>query len=173
MDIAFEEAEIALNSREVPVGCAFVDSRSNEVISRGHNSPNDSYNPTNHAEIVAVQAYLSTGGDISIFQYCDLYVTVEPCIMCASILSKIKIRKVYFGCSNDKFGGCGSILSLHDNSIYKDAAYHVYPIEKGIQAERATKLLQLFFERGNERAPNPKPRKVKPSSTQKADELNG
>ena len=161
MEVAFEEAEIALKAREVPVGCAFVDIRSNSIIARGHNNPNESFNPTNHAEVVAIQSYLQSGGDVSVFQRCDLYVTVEPCIMCASILSNVKIHKVIYGCSNDKFGGCGTILSLHDNSIYKDNEYHTYPIEKGIQAERAMKLLQLFFEIGNERAPFPKPRKVK------------
>ena len=66
-----------------------------------------------HAEIVAISQLLSeNGNDYSVFQNSTLYVTIEPCIMCASAISQIGIKKAVFGASNDRFGGCGSVLSL-------------------------------------------------------------
>lgn len=67
---------------------------------------------TRHAEFVAIASILQSH-PISIFHQTDLYVTVEPCIMCASALRQYGIRTVYYGCSNDRFGGTGSVLSIH------------------------------------------------------------
>ena len=70
---------------------------------------------------------------------CTLYVTVEPCIMCAYALNIVGIKHVIFGCENDKFGGNGSILSLH--RFNRDGGTHKYSIEKGIMKEQAIKML--------------------------------
>lgn len=67
---------------------------------------------TRHAEFLAIEEILKKNPP-SIFSETDLYVTVEPCIMCASALRQLKIRKVYFGCSNDRFGGTGGVFSIH------------------------------------------------------------
>ena len=67
---------------------------------------------TRHAEFLAINSILSKHPP-SIFSETDLYVTVEPCIMCASALRQFQIRAVYFGCSNDRFGGTGGVLSIH------------------------------------------------------------
>jgi tRNA-specific adenosine deaminase 2 len=84
---------------------------------------------------------------------CRLYVTCEPCIMCAAALSQVGIGKVYFGCRNDKFGGCGSILSLHED---KPPNHKGYPIVAGILEAEAVQLLRSFYERENMHAPDDK-----------------
>ncbi|KAI7903107.1 cytidine deaminase-like protein [Cokeromyces recurvatus] len=104
-------AQEAYDNLEVPVGCVFV-LDNEKVIARGRNRPNESLNATRHAEIEAIDLILKEN-DKSIFEKIDLYVTVEPCIMCASALRQIGIRHVYFGCGNEKFGGNGSVFNIH------------------------------------------------------------
>lgn len=110
MRAAFDMAEQALASNEVPVGCVFV--RKGEIIARGMNDTNRSLNGTRHAELIAINSILGEHQS-SVLHDTDLYVTVEPCIMCASALRQYRIRAVYFGCSNDRFGGTGGVLSVH------------------------------------------------------------
>ncbi|KAG0169303.1 tRNA(adenine34) deaminase [Apophysomyces sp. BC1021] len=107
---ALEVAQEAYDNLEVPVGCVFV--HDHKVIARGRNRPNETCNATRHAEIEAIDEILKHH-DRSIFHDTDLYVTVEPCVMCASALRQIGIRQVYFGCGNDKFGGNGSVFDIH------------------------------------------------------------
>jgi tRNA-specific adenosine deaminase 2 len=71
---------------------------------------------TRHAEFLAIAEALQSYPK-SVFAQVDLYVTVEPCVMCASLLRQYNIRQVYFGCANDRFGGNGSVLSLHSESV--------------------------------------------------------
>lgn len=99
------------------------------------------------------------------------YVTIEPCIMCASALSQLGIRKVYFGAFNEKFGGCGSILSIHSDTylyfflvgycirhFYRKygTKQQPYEIESGIMKQEAVSLLQQFYNRGNINIPEEK-----------------
>jgi len=93
-----------------------------------------------------------------IFSKCDLYVTCEPCIMCAAALAKVGIRRVIYGCNNERFGGCGSILNIHQQE--KDKGY---PVVSGILKEDAIRLLRSFYDRENCYAPNDK-RKQKPTN---------
>ncbi|KAG0588702.1 hypothetical protein KC19_2G262900 [Ceratodon purpureus] len=121
MKLAFAEAKGALARLEVPVGCVIV--KDGEVIGRGSNRTNETRNATRHAEMEAIdmvlclwqQSLTAHSDNVSTegFQQCDLYVTCEPCIMCASALSLLGFRKVYYGCGNDRFGGCGSVLDIH------------------------------------------------------------
>lgn len=117
----------ALEKGEIPVGCVIVENQHDNfaVIAAGSNQTNESRNGTRHAEIVAVESLFAA--DVAAQRYnldkrkgllsnCDLYVTCEPCIMCAAALSKLGIRKVYFGCHNERFGGNGSILSVHTDA---------------------------------------------------------
>lgn len=90
--------------------------------------------------------------DMSDFKRCKLYVTCEPCIMCAAVLAQVGIGKVIFGCRNDKFGGCGSILDLHKET--GDRKLHPYPIASGIMEEEAVALLRSFYDRENFHAPD-------------------
>ncbi len=89
----------------------------------------------------------------------ELYVTVEPCVMCAAALRHLNIGKVYFGCCNERFGGCGSVLPVHKNLLPSSVA----PLDIEILDEFRTEcimILRRFYIRENERAPNPK-KKVK------------
>ena len=95
-----------------------------------------------------------------ILRGCELYVTVEPCIMCAAALARIGIKRVYYGCRNDKFGGNGSILSCHSlesMSSDLDTSYHVVP---GVLENEAVELLREFYSRGNPKAPVPHRKKA-------------
>lgn len=150
MGIAVEQAELALSEKEVPVGCVFV--HAGKVLATGSNKTNASLNGTLHAEFVAMAKILSSH-DASIFKETDLYVTVEPCLMCASALRQIGIRKVLFGCHNDRFGGCGGVFSLH-NDVWKtqDAGYEV---RAGILRREAIMLLRRFYLLENGSAPKP------------------
>ncbi|KAJ0681913.1 putative tRNA(adenine(34)) deaminase [Helianthus annuus] len=119
MKLALEQAKIAFDSLEVPVGCVIV--MDGKVISCGRNRTNETRNATRHAEMEAIDVLLDQWKKLKLskaevsemFSKCYLYVTCEPCIMCAGALSFLGIKEVYYGCANDKFGGCGSILSLH------------------------------------------------------------
>ena len=107
MGMALREAEIALDTQEVPVGCVFVHPTEG-VVGRGHNNTVASCNGTRHAELEAIDAMLGDGRSVGQISECSLYVTVEPCIMCASALRQLQVRQVFYGCRNDKFGGCGT-----------------------------------------------------------------
>ncbi|KAK2737121.1 tRNA(adenine34) deaminase [Myotisia sp. PD_48] len=135
MKMALQMAEAALTAGETPVGCVLVNK--DKVIGSGMNDTNKSLNGTRHAEFLAIEEALKSFPR-SIFKETDLYVTVEPCIMCASALRQYNIRSVYFGCSNERFGGTGGILSLHSDPGI-DPPYPVYG--------------------ENENAPNPKNKK--------------
>ena len=89
-----------------------------EIVARSHNLTNETKNATTHCEINCIRhmAQVAKSKNIPLSEIttnCTLYVTVEPCLMCAHALNKIQIKRVVFGCSNDKFGGNGSILSIH------------------------------------------------------------
>ncbi|KAF2206008.1 cytidine deaminase-like protein [Delitschia confertaspora ATCC 74209] len=152
-------AELALQTDETPVGCVFV--KDGEIIGRGMNATNRTLNGTRHAEFIALAEILSKH-PISILQETDLYVTVEPCVMCASALRQYHIRAVYFGCWNDRFGGTGGVLTIHsDPSVDKP-----YPVYGGIFREEAILLLRKFYVQENEKAPEPKQKKTRELKTE-------
>ena len=137
----YDQAEEALEAGEVPVGCVFV--RDGEVIAKARNRTNEFRNvniaftffaestelirhlpdqATRHAELEAIDEILSDSEltpDVSQMNgyplsTTTLYVTVEPCIMCASALRQLGIKEVFYGCANDRFGGCGSVLGVNE-----------------------------------------------------------
>jgi len=164
---ALAMAEFALKNNETPVGCIFV--YNNNIIGRGINATNRTYNGTRHAEFIALDSVLSSTNPVyhpSILKECDLYVTVEPCIMCASLLRQMGIGKVYFGASNEKFGGTGGVLSIHErNGKEKNgegdegSEESDYEVSGGWLREEAIVLLRRFYVQENERAPEPKGKK--------------
>ncbi|RMZ71599.1 hypothetical protein GMOD_00006732 [Pyrenophora seminiperda CCB06] len=156
---AIAMAELALMSDETPVGCVFV--KDGEIIGRGMNETNRTLNGTRHAEFVAIAGILSKH-PISILNQTDLYVTVEPCVMCASMLRQYGIKSVYFGCWNERFGGTGGVLNIHnDPSVDKP-----YPVTGGIFREEAIMLLRKFYVQENEKAPEPKQKKTRELKTE-------
>ncbi len=125
---ALAMAQEALDANEVPVGGVFV--RKGEVIARGRNRTNELLNATRHAELEAIDHILSvmppSATDFAVaphsgpegdnpFKDTTLYVTIEPCIMCGAALRQVGIGRVVFGAGNERFGGNGSVLGLHDD----------------------------------------------------------
>ena len=121
------KAKEALEKGEVPVGCIMV--YRHQVIGTGRNEVNETKNATRHAELVAVdQVKLWCKEQCRCFEdvlgECCLYVTVEPCIMCSAALRYLSIPKVVFGCANERFGGCGSILNIHTDEFSLGTSQH-------------------------------------------------
>merc|ERR1711934_79858 len=118
MERAFELAELTLKAGEVPVGCILVHESEN-VSFTGGNEVSEFKNATRHAELVAFDkaaeySYTKNIPEAEFFKNCTLFVTVEPCIMCANAISQLNLKHVYFGCKNERFGGCDSV----DNTIF-------------------------------------------------------
>ncbi|KAK9544683.1 tRNA(adenine34) deaminase [Aspergillus fumigatus] len=144
--------ERALEHGETPVGCVLV--HHDKIVGAGMNDTNKSMNGTRHAEFIAIEEMLRSHPR-SLLRSTDLYVTVEPCVMCASALRQYRIRAVYFGCANDRFGGTGSILSLHSDFTIDPP----YPVYGGLFRKEAIMLLRRFYIQENEKAPKPRPKK--------------
>lgn len=150
MQEAMVEARNALNHGEVPVGCVIVDNTVNEIVARGFNQTNQTNDATRHCEFIAIKSLTSESVDWS--QH-TLYVTVEPCVMCAAALRIVGLTNVVYGCGNERFGGCSSVLDVH--SIEADLL-PVLKITKGVMKEEAIQILQEFYERGNQKLPEAK-----------------
>lgn len=164
MTRAFVKAREALSVGEVPIGCVFVTSL-NEVIAETRNTVNETKNATRHAEINAVdvvEALAKERGVDSrgIYTTLSCYVNVEPCIMCAAALMKVGVKAIYYGCANDKFGGCGSVGDMSAIMNKLDAEYKAH-VSGGHRAQEAVQLLKEFYNGENPYAPNPKVKGVK------------
>ena len=161
MCAALELAQEAFDAREVPVGCIFV--KNDKKIAIGRNHVNETKNATRHAELVAIDEIIlnaEKGVNVKdIFQDVTLYVTVEPCIMCTAALRNVNIGRVVYGCGNDRFGGCGSVLDVHTS----DLGLPEFECLSGLYADKAVKLLQNFYKGENPNAPATK-RKTKDTS---------
>lgn len=163
-----------LSQGEVPVGCVLV--LKEEVISEGHNEVNATMNATRHAEVVAYDKLLNhcQTNDLNIAEVCQhltVYVTVEPCVMCACALRLAGICQVVYGCNNERFGGCGSVLDVGNKPLYtqsvtaekkmvslstkaiedKDGLVMLPPLvtTSGVLKIEAVKLLQQFYDGSN------------------------
>jgi tRNA(adenine34) deaminase len=137
MQMAFEQAEAAARRGEVPVGAVLV--RDGAVIARGGNRVEELTDPTAHAEMLVIRdAAGRFGGRL---EGCDLYVTLEPCPMCAAALSLAHVRRVYFAAYDPKGGGVE-----HGPRVYDHATCHHRPeVYGGIDEERAAAMLRAFF----------------------------
>ncbi|XP_012682781.2 tRNA-specific adenosine deaminase 2 [Clupea harengus] len=161
MAAAFDLATEALENGEVPVGCLMV--YRNEVLGKGGNEVNDTKNATRHAEMVAFDHVVEwcCSRDLNLNQVCaqtTLYVTVEPCIMCSSALRLLNIPLIVYGCRNERFGGCGSVLSIaSDDELLTGSSFKCI---SGYQAEEAVEMLKRFYKQENPNAPKCKVRKV-------------
>lgn len=161
MQQALAQAALALRCAEVPVGCVFV--RDGAVLARGMNDTNRSLCGTRHAEFVAIERILQTHAP-AVFRSADLYVTVEPCIMCAAALRQLRVRTVYYGCRNERFGGCGGVLRVHDDGGGGDRGPALECVG-GIFRAEAIMLLRRFYVQENERAPQPIGKKTRELKT--------
>ena len=123
---------------EVPVGAVVV--KDGAVVGRGHNQPVGSHDPTAHAEVVALRDAAEKLGNYRLAD-CDLYVTLEPCAMCAGAIMHARISRVVYGAPDPKSGACGSVVNLFADSRLN----HHATVVGGVLADAAGKLLQDFF----------------------------
>ena len=138
MDIAFAEARAAAEADEVPVGCAIV--RGTEVLARAGNRTLRDRDPTAHAEMLAIRQAAAQLGSERLVD-CDLYVTLEPCAMCAAAISFARIRRLYFGAADPKGGAVE-----HGVKFFSAATCHHRPeVYGGIGEQEAATLLRDFF----------------------------
>ncbi len=152
MDIALDEARAAGARGEVPVGAAVVDGETGTVVARSGNEVEARGDPTAHAEMLALRAAGSVLGRPRLDGY-DLYVTLEPCPMCAQAVSFGRIRRLYFGAYDPKGGGVD-----HGPRIFLQPTCHHRPeVLGGVQEQASATLLTSFFA---ERRPNPLSRRV-------------
>jgi len=145
MGEALEEARLAAEEGEVPVGCVVV--RGGVVIARAHNQTKRLRDPTAHAEMIAITQAADACG-YERLEDCTLYVTAEPCVMCAGAIILARIRRVVFGCAEPKFGGAGSVYSI----LQDGRLNHNLEVTGGVRAEEAAALLKHFFKRRRQRS---------------------
>lgn len=138
MRMALDLAGQAAAAGEVPVGAVVV-CRS-EVVGRGHNQPIGRRDPTAHAEVMAMREAGLVLGNYRLAE-CDLFVTLEPCSMCAGAIMHARIRRLVFGARDPKTGVCGSVLDLFAETRLN----HHAEVTGGVLAEESTALLQRFF----------------------------
>lgn len=134
MQIAIDEAKKAAQLDEVPVGAVII--WNGEVIAKAHNRTEEYYDPTAHAEMLVIQQACEKLGAPRIPE-CDMYITLEPCAMCAAAISFARIRNLYYGASDPKMGG---------SSFFKSPTCHHKPeVYEGINASESAEILRQFF----------------------------
>jgi tRNA(adenine34) deaminase len=139
MAMALAEAEAAAQADEVPVGAVIV-AADGSVLARTGNAMRRTNDPTAHAEILALRAACATLGTDRLPD-CDLYVTLEPCTMCAGAISHARIRRLYYGASDRKAGAVDNGVAFFD----QPTCHHRPEVYGGIQEKAAARLLKDFF----------------------------
>ncbi|MCF7858917.1 MAG: nucleoside deaminase [Candidatus Cloacimonetes bacterium] len=137
MDKAIEEAKSALLINEVPIGAVLV--KNNQLITSAHNKTNSAKNSLAHAEKLMIEEIISKG-EKYLYDY-TLFVTVEPCLMCAGIIIWARVGRVVFGCYDEKAGAGGSIY----NALLDKSFNHNPQVKAGVMAEECSSLLKNFF----------------------------
>ena len=140
MDKALEQANRALLANEVPIGAVLVDNSTNEIIASSHNLINSLNNSTFHAEILVINESCQKRKN-KLLNKTTLFVTLEPCAMCAAAISEVRIDKIYFGAYDEKKGSLESIMK-----IYNKRHYFVPEVYGGIKEEQCSFLLKNFFQ---------------------------
>ncbi len=172
---ALDMGKLAKTHREVPVGCVVVQKGS--IVAKGCNEVNASMNATRHAEMIAIDQIVVHCETINrkledFCSECTLYVTVEPCIMCAYALRLCRLTNIVFGCHNERFGGCGSVLNVHKDILEVTqenySSYHgdntslsPLTVTCGVMKDDAITLLQQFYDGENPCAPDEKRKRKK------------
>lgn len=138
MKQAIREAEKALEENEVPVGAIVV--YQDKIIGRGHNQTIRLKDPTAHAEIIAITSAANFLGDYRL-EDCNLYVTLEPCPMCAGAIVNARIKSLYFSAFDPKAGACGTLFNIVESSLLN----HQVKTYNGLLENESKYLLQTFF----------------------------
>jgi len=140
MEQALSEARAAAKRGEVPVGAVLIDPQG-QVVSVSGNRTRELHDPTAHAELLAIRAACAAAGSERLAGY-DLYVTLEPCAMCAAAIAAARIARVYYGASDPKSGGVAHGARVFSHS----QAHHVPEVYDGIAEDEAEQMLKEFFE---------------------------
>ncbi len=138
MRLALKEAESAFDKGEVPVGAVVV--KDNVLVGRGHNQVERLNDPTAHAEILAISAACETVGS-KFLDGCTLYVTLEPCPMCAGALVWSRLDKLVFGAFDEKAGACSTLYTIPQDTRLN----HQMEIVSGVEEDLSSDLLRQFF----------------------------
>ena len=138
MEQALKEAEKAYKKLEVPVGAVIV--KDGKIIAKGHNQKETKTDTTKHAEIIAIQKASKKLKSWRL-KDCEMYVTLEPCAMCAGAIINSRIKKVYIGTKDNKTGAVGSVLNLFEDFTFN----HKVESEIGLMQDECEKILKQFF----------------------------
>ncbi|MCL2753004.1 MAG: tRNA adenosine(34) deaminase TadA [Defluviitaleaceae bacterium] len=138
MEKAIEQAQKAAEKKEVPIGCVIV--HGGGIIGAGYNLRNTKGNALAHAEIIAINEACEHLGDWRL-ENCTIYVTVEPCPMCAGAILQARIPRLVYGAASPKAGAAGSLINLLQDKRYN----HVVDITKGVLEQSCSKILTDFF----------------------------
>lgn len=138
MKSALKEAEKAFEKEEIPVGCVIV--KDGKIISRAHNSKETTKNACGHAEILAIEKACKKLNSWRLLD-CEMYVTLEPCPMCAGALINSRISKVYIGTDDEKTGACGTKLNLLEDYKFN----HNVQVQKYILQEECSRNIKKIF----------------------------
>jgi len=138
MQLALAEARLALDEGEMPVGCVIA--RNGEVIARGHNLREATGDPTGHAEIVAIRRAAEASGSWRL-DGCTIYVTLEPCPMCAGAISQARLKRLVWGAADEKYGCAGSVYRIPEDPAFN----HFCRCDGGILDEECAELIRRFF----------------------------
>lgn len=139
MNEALKEAKKAARKNEVPVGCVIV--YNNKIIAQAHNLRNKKQNTLAHAELLAIKKANKKMKSWRL-EDCSVYVTLEPCAMCAGALMQARVKNIYYGTSDPKGGALGGLFNLYNESFN-----HTINIKCGILKEEAKELLENFFKK--------------------------
>lgn len=138
MKEALKEAKKAYKKLEVPVGAVIV--KDGKIIARAHNLKETKKDTTKHAEILAIQKASKKIGQWRLLE-CEMYVTLEPCSMCAGAIINSRIKKIYLGANDEKTGAVGSVFNLFEDYTFN----HKVEVEKGILKQECENILKKFF----------------------------
>ena len=138
MHEAIKEAKKAYKKLEVPVGCVIV--KNGEIIAKAHNLKETKKDTTKHAEIIAIQKASKKLNSWRLID-CEMYITLEPCAMCAGAIIQARLKKLYIGTMDQKTGACGSVLNLLQDFKFN----HIVELETGILKEDCEQILKNFF----------------------------
>lgn len=138
MKEALKEAKKAYDKLEVPVGCVIV--KDGKIIARGHNLKETKQDTTKHAEMIAIQKASNKLNSWRLLD-CEMYVTLEPCSMCAGAIIQSRIKKIYIGTLDEKTGAAGSVLNLFEDYPFN----HKVEVETGILKTDCENILKSFF----------------------------
>jgi tRNA(adenine34) deaminase len=138
MQLALNEARRALDEGEVPVGA--IVAWEGQVVGRGHNQVESLQDATAHAEMIALGAAMNSRG-VSRLEGCTLYVTLEPCTMCAGAIILARVPRLVFGAADPKAGACGSVLDI----LKEKRLNHRVDVMPSVQSEECAAMLSAFF----------------------------